>query len=107
MKHTAIGIRLPKEVLSRIEKLSREEHEDRSTIIRKLVILGYADLVKERAAARYRSDNITLSEAAHQAGLTVWEMEKYVVDRGYESAYSIEDLDRELHLLSSRPQTAR
>ena len=99
MKHDAIGIRLPKDVLSRIEKLSKEEHEDRSTIIRKLVILGYSDLVKEKAAEKYRRDRITLSEAAHQAGVTVWEMEKYLVEQGYKSAYSVEDLERELHLL--------
>ena len=100
MKQDAIGIRLPREVLSRIEKLSSEEHEDRSTIIRKLVMLGYSDLVKEKAAEKYRSGRLTLSEAAHQAGLTLWEMETYLVERGYKSAYSVEDLERELHLLS-------
>ncbi len=102
MKQDAIGIRLPKEVLSRIEKLSREEHEDRSTIIRKLVILGYADLVKEKAAQKYRGDRITLSEAAHQAGVTLWEMERYLVESGYESSYSVEDLEKELRLLGTR-----
>lgn len=100
MKQDAIGIRLPKDVLSRIEKLSREEHEDRSTVIRKLVILGYADLVREKAVGKYLSSKITLSEAAHQAGCTVWEMEKYLVERGYKSAYSIDDLERESNLLS-------
>ena len=99
MKQDAIGIRLPKDVLSRIERLSREEHEDRSTIIRKLVILGYADLVKEKAAEKYRGGKVTFSEAAHQAGVTLWEMEKYLVEQGYKSAYSAEDLERELHLL--------
>lgn len=96
MKHHAIGIRLPKDVLSRIEKLSREEHEDRSTIIRKLVLLGYSDVVKERAAGRYLSGKVTLSEAARQAGLTLWEMESHLVERGYRSEYSLEDLKREL-----------
>ena len=100
MKHDAIGIRLPKEVLSRIEKLGREEHEDRSTIIRKLVMLGYSDLVKEKSAEKYRNGKVTLSEAAHQAGLTLWEMESYLVERGYKSAYSVEDLEREQRLLS-------
>ena len=38
---------------------------------------------------------VTLSEAAHRAGLTVWEMETYLVDRGYTSDYSVEDLERE------------
>ena len=100
MKQDAIGIRLPREVLSRIEKLSKEEHEDRSTIIRKLVMLGYSDLVKERVAEKYRSGRATLSEASRQAGLTLWEMESYLVERGYQSSYSVEDLENELRLLS-------
>jgi len=99
MKQDAIGIRLPKDVLSRIEKLSKEEHEDRSTIIRRLVILGYADLVREKAAEKYRAGKVTISEAAHQAGLTLWEMERHLVECGYKSAYSVEDLERELRLL--------
>ena len=99
MKQDAIGVRLPKDVLSRIERLSQEEHEDRSTTIRKLVILGYADLVKEKAAQKYLSGKVTLSEAAHQADLTLWEMEKYLVERGFKSSYSIEDLERELRVL--------
>ena len=101
MKDNAIGIRLSKDVLSRIEKLSKEAQEDRSTIIRKLVILGYADFMKERAAHKYLSGNVTLSEAAHQAELTVWDMEQYLVERGFKSSYSIEDLERE----TKRPGT--
>ena len=99
MKHDAIGVRLPKDVLSHIDKLSKEEHEDRSTIIRKLVILGYADFMKERAAEKYLSGKVTFSEAAHQAGLTLWDMEQYLVERGFRSSYALEDLQRELRLL--------
>lgn len=99
MRQDALGIRLPKEVLSRIEKLSRQEHEDRSTMIRKLLMLGYSDFVKEKAAEKYLSGRVTLSGAAHRAGLTLWEMERYLVERGYKSSYSIEDLERELNLL--------
>ena len=98
MKDHAIGVRLSKDVLFRIERLSKEEHEDRSTIIRKLVMLGYADLMKERAAQRYASGQLTLSEAAHQAELTLWELERYLVERGFKSSYSIEDLEREANL---------
>ena len=99
MRQDAIGIRLPKDVLLSIEKLSKEEHEDRSTIIRKLVMVGYADVIKEKAAEKYVSGRVTLSAAAHHAGLTVWEMEQYLVGRGFRSSYSIEDLERETQLL--------
>jgi predicted HTH domain antitoxin len=101
MKQDAIGIRLPKEMLTKIERLSKEEQEDRSTMIRKLVMMGYADYMKERAAERYRQGKVSLSKAAMEADLTLWEMERYLVERGYKSSYSAEDLERELGLLNS------
>ncbi len=99
MRQNAVGIRLPKDVLSKIEQLSKEEHEDRSTVIRKLVMLGYTGFVKQRAVQRYLRGDVTLSEAARQAGLTLWEMEKYLVEEGFRSSYSVEDLAREAKLL--------
>ncbi len=56
-------------------------------------------LMKEKAAEKYRGGKVTISEAAHQAGITLWEMEQYLVERGYKSSYSVEDLERELHSL--------
>ncbi len=95
----AIGVRLPDDVLEKIENLSREEMEDRSTIIRKLVIMGYRDFIRRKAAEKYIRGGITLSEASHLAGLTIWEMEKYLIEQGFKSDYSIEDLEREMKLL--------
>ena len=94
-----IGVRLPKEVLKIIEKLSEEELEDRSTIIRKLVIIGYKDLIKKKAAENYAKGKITISEAAYQAGITIWEMEKYLIEEGFKSDYSVEDLEKEMKML--------
>lgn len=95
----AIGIRLPKEILKKIERLSKEEMEDRSTVIRKLVLAGYRDFMQRKALEGYLRGDITLSEAAHQAGLTIWEMERYMVEHGFKSSYSIEDLEREIRAL--------
>jgi len=95
----AIGIRLPKEVLKQVEKLSEEELEDRSTIIRRLVVIGYNDFMRKKAAEEYIKGNITLSEAAHKSGLTIWEMEKYLIEQGFKSSYSIEDFKKEVKIL--------
>ena len=95
----AIGIGLPQEVLRQIEKLSREEMETRTTVIRKLVLIGYKDFMQRKSAEEYLKGSMTLSEAAHQAGLTIWEMEKYLVEQGFKSSYSIEDLEREMKTL--------
>ena len=94
-----IGIRIPKEILENIERISKKEMEDRSTVLRKLLILGYKEFAKKKAAEEYVKGNIVLSEAAGEAGLTIWEMEKYLVENGYKSSYSIEDLEKELEVL--------
>ena len=98
----SIGIRLPKDVLKQIDKLSKEEREDRSTIIRKLVLLGYSDLIKRRALEKYVKGKTTFSDAARQAGLTLWDMEVYMVENGVKSDYSLEDLDRETDILRNK-----
>ena len=94
-----IGIRLPKEILDKIDRLSTEEMLDRSSIIRRLVMIGYLDLLKKKAAEEYVQGKITFSEAAHRAGINLWEMEQYLVERGYKSDYSLEDLEKEMELL--------
>lgn len=95
----AIGVRLPKEILGKIEKICKEEMEDRSTVIRKLVMAGYLDLMRKKTAENYLRGEITFSEAAHQAGLTFWGMEKYLIEKGFKSGYSIEDLEKEIRIL--------
>ena len=44
-------------------------------------------------------EKITLSEAAKAANLTIWEMQKYLIDKGFKSDYSIDDLEKELESL--------
>ncbi len=41
----------------------------------------------KKATEEYLSGKITLSEAGRRAGLTLWEMEKYLVEQGFKSSY--------------------
>ena len=43
---------------------------------------------------------ISISKAAIDSGLTVGEIEEYMVREGYKSKYSVKDLKRELELLN-------
>lgn len=95
----AIGIRLDEDFLKTVDRLGREESLDRSTMLRKLLGLGYNDFMKKKAKERYIAGKITLSEAARMANLTVWEMQSYLVEEGYKSEYSINDLEEDLKLL--------
>lgn len=98
---TSIGVRVPDELLEKLDRLGDEEGVDRWTVIRRLLERGYEDYVTELAARRYRRGDVTISEAAALADRTLWEMERYLVREGYTSAYSIADLDRERKLLRS------
>jgi predicted HTH domain antitoxin len=94
-----IGIRLPDDVLKKIEKLGRVRLVDRSTIIRELVIKGYQEVMRQMAFDDYVKGSITFSEAAHRAGMTLWEMERYLIGKGFKSSYSVDDLEKELRSL--------
>lgn len=63
-------------------------------------VIEYVKLMKQKSADSYIKEEITFSEAVHRAGLTLFEMEKYLVDKGFKSDYSIEDLEEEMSLLS-------
>ena len=92
----AVGIRLPEDILRRVEHFGKSEAEDRSTVIRKAVVIGLKAMLEKKAAEEYAEGKITLSEAARKAELTLWEREKYLVDRGFKSSYSVGDLNKEL-----------
>ena len=50
----------------------------------------------------YKSGKVTLSKAAHDADVTLWELEQYLVRHGYKSQYSVEDLNEELKQISKK-----
>ncbi|MFW6141272.1 MAG: UPF0175 family protein [Candidatus Saliniplasma sp.] len=50
----------------------------------------------EKAVDRYRKGEITINRAADIASITVWEMEKFLIDQGYISSYSVDDLKKEI-----------
>jgi predicted HTH domain antitoxin len=95
----AVGIRWDKDFLEKVDNLSKEEISDRSSIIRKLAYTGYNEIMKKKAFSKYIEGRITLSEAARLSEITLWEMEKYLVEHGYKSEYSVEDLKKELELI--------
>ncbi len=94
-----VAVRMDADFLEKIDLLSHDEAVDRSTMIRELVRKGYQERLKELAAQSYKAGRITFSEAAYRAGLTLWEMQHYLVDKGVISSYSLEDLQQEMELI--------
>ena len=63
---------------------------------------GFNDLIKKKTAEEYMRGKITLAEAARKANVTLWEMEQFLVEQGFKSKYSLEDLKKELKELESK-----
>lgn len=94
----SVGVRLPDDLLAKLDQLA-EEGLDRSTVIRQLLERGYDAFMRDRAADRYRRGDVTMGEAADLAECTVWAFERYLVQDGYTSSYSVDDLEREVEAL--------
>ena len=97
-----IAIRIDPELRKHLDRVGKYTDSDTSRVVRLLIQKGYSEFVKEQAAQEYIEGKITLSEAAHRGELTLWEMEHYLVDKGYTSSYSIEDLQEELNFLDKK-----
>ena len=91
----AVGIRMDEKLLKKLDEMSEEESIDRSALVRKLLRKGYEEMRKEIAAEKYKKGQITLDKAAEEAEITLWEMEKFLVESGYKSDYSVKDLEKE------------
>jgi len=57
-----------------LEGSAKEEHIDKSTIIRWFIIEGLREYKRERAAKLYKESKVSISGTAELAGLSVREM---------------------------------
>ncbi len=97
-----VALRMDTDFLQKLDKLGKEDKMDRSTLMRQLVHRGYQDYLKEKAFQQYKEGKVTFTEAAHRACLTLWEMEQYCVEKGWKSAYDLQDLEEEMRVLAQK-----
>ena len=90
------SVRLPKEMLDEIERISREEGVDRGTLIRRLLAESLREYRVRRALDLYRSGKVSLWRAAELAGITYREALEELRRRNIPFSYSLEDLEADL-----------
>jgi metal-responsive CopG/Arc/MetJ family transcriptional regulator len=97
----SLGIRLDKKMVKELNQIADEEHVDRTTVIRKLIAEAIENYKMDMVLRKYEQGKIRISKAAEDTGLTVGEIEEYMVKKGYRSIYSTVDLEREMELLNA------
>jgi len=54
----------------------------------------------KKSVQDYMKGKITISEAAHRAEITIFDMGQYLLEQGYKSSYSVENLEKEVKSVS-------
>ena len=87
------SVRLPKEIVEEIEKLSRDEGVDKGTLIRKLIAESLKEYKIKKALELYREGKVSLWKAAEIAGITYSEALEELKKRNIPFKYNSEDLE--------------
>lgn len=76
-----ISARVPDELEAELETYLDEENLDRSTAVRKLLTEGLDDWRRDRALEQLAAGRITVSAAADQAGMSIWDFAQLAKER--------------------------
>ena len=71
-------IRLNENNIKKIEEIAKKEKIDRSSLLRKFVLISLKNYSMDESAKYYQKGIISLAEAATKAEVSLWEMMEYV-----------------------------
>lgn len=98
---TTITTRVPNDIEKKIESISRIEHLDKSTVVRRLLSKAVQDWQIDHALAQYRDGKITIGRAAKMVGLPLREMIAIAAKKGIPFQYSLDDLREDFQAAES------
>ena len=98
-KERMVGTRLPLELVRELELIENVEQSDRLTTVRRLLAKAIQQWKLEHYTRLYGDGKLTLARAAHDAGVSLWEMMDYARARKVPAQYDLEDLNRDLGII--------
>ena len=101
-KEQMVGTRLPAELVSQLEMIETVEQADRSTTVRRLLSKAIREWKLDHYARLYGDRKVTLARAAHEAGVSLWEMMDYARARRIPAQYDLEDFERDFGTVYGR-----
>jgi len=90
-----ITTRVPDDIEKKIENISRVEHLDKSTVVRRLLSKAVQEWLIENALEQYRDGKITIGKAANMVGIPIREMIAIAANKGISFQYSLNDLEED------------
>ena len=99
MKLDLISARIDKESLDYVDKITKQVHLDRSTIMRQLLRKGIEEDRKERAVDLYSKGKLSIEKASKFAGVYIGEFFDLLKKRGVNIKLTVEDYEKGLRNL--------
>jgi predicted HTH domain antitoxin len=106
-KEQIVGTRLPQSLINDLEKIEKVDQSDRSTTLRKLLSGAIREWKLDYYAKEYARGRITMSRAAEEAEVPLWEMLEYARQQKIPAQYSLEDLQHDMQMGFPVKKTAR
>ena len=91
-----VGARLPADLVRELELIQNVEQADRSTTVRRLLARAIRDWKLEHSVRQYAERRVSLSRAAFDAGVSLWEMMDYARASKVSVQYDLDDLEHDL-----------
>ena len=106
-KEQIVGARLPQSLINDLEKIEKADQSDRSTTLRKLLSVAIREWKLDYYAKEYTRGRITMSRAAEEAEVPLWEMLEYARQQKIPAQYSLEDLQHDMQMDIPAKKTVR
>ncbi len=87
-----ITTRIPEKTVKDIDYFTKNEHTDRSTFLRQILVKGIEEKKIEYALKKYVDGEITIGKAAEIADITLRKMLKIISEKKIDFQYSMDDL---------------
>ncbi|ATZ60822.2 MAG: UPF0175 family protein [Methanosarcinales archaeon Met12] len=98
-----ISVRLPEDIHTELDHLSKAEDKDKSAIIRELLTRGIKEKRLDKAIELYSQGKITLWKAARTADVSLWKIIEVLREKHVELQYGPEELKEDLKALEESP----
>jgi predicted HTH domain antitoxin len=87
---------LPDNLVKEIERISKAEQLDKSSVIRRLLAKAIAQMNLENALDAYQKGDVSLGRATEMAKVSIWTFMTRLNERKIPLNYSVEDFEDDL-----------
>jgi len=102
-----VSLVVPKKLRDEIEALTAIAGDDKSTLMRKLMLKGLEEFKIELGVDSYVKGRTSLEKSSRIAGVSIWRFLDELTNRKVGMRYRLEDAEREISKIVSRHERAR